>query len=341
MSDKIEISIIMPTFNAERTLEKSLTSIVNQTLPRECIEILVIDGGSTDQTVKIAERFGAKILKNEKRLPEIAKQIGVLEAAGRYGVFIDSDEIFADMNSLERRIQFLAKHSEVKNIVSTGMRCKENETGIVRYANFIGDPFSNFVYRFNGYDRSIDLRKQYSYIEEDEGYIFRFDGAKHLPLFDALGNMFEIEYARKVYHEMQDNQSFAANIFSNMVATTNQAAMLKDDFVVHDAGLTRKTYLSKLKWRVKNNLFQKEGVGFAAREKKGNDLSKRKLLFVPYCILIVPVLVDAIRLSIKNRDVYFMSHFLYTEYVFVTICVYVLLKIFKVKIKEEKTYGKK
>ena len=69
MSDKIEISIIMPTFNAERTLEKSLTSIVNQTLPRECIEILVIDGGSTDQTVKIAERFGAKILKNEKRLP--------------------------------------------------------------------------------------------------------------------------------------------------------------------------------------------------------------------------------------------------------------------------------
>ena len=68
---------------------------------------------------------------------------------------------------------------------------------------------------------------------------------------------------------------------------------------------------------------------------------KRKLLFVPYCILIVPVLVDAIRLSIKNRDVYFMSHFLYTEYVFVTICVYVLLKIFKVKIKEEKTYGKK
>lgn len=36
-----------------------------------------------------------------------------------------------------------------------------------------------------------------------------------------------------------------------------------------------------------------------------------------------------------------MSHFLYTEYVFVTICVYVLLKIFKVKIKEEKTYGKK
>ena len=186
MSDKIEISIIMPTFNAERTLEKSLTSIVNQTLPRECIEILVIDGGSTDQTVKIAERFGAKILKNEKRLPEIAKQIGVLEAAGRYGVFIDSDEIFADMNSLKRRIQFLAKHPEVKNIVSTGMRCKENETGIVRYANFIGDPFSNFVYRFNGYDRSIDLRKQYSYIEEDEGYIFWFDGAKNLKLFYAL-----------------------------------------------------------------------------------------------------------------------------------------------------------
>lgn len=67
------ITIIMPTYNSERTIEQSLQSIRKQTIDQEQVEILVLDGGSTDATKKIAEKYGATVVINEKRLPELAK----------------------------------------------------------------------------------------------------------------------------------------------------------------------------------------------------------------------------------------------------------------------------
>ena len=72
---KYLISIIMPTFNSEKTLELSLKSIREQEIDQKQIEILILDGGSTDSTVEIAKRYEATVIKNERRLPEFAKQL--------------------------------------------------------------------------------------------------------------------------------------------------------------------------------------------------------------------------------------------------------------------------
>lgn len=56
------ISIVMPAYNAERTIELALRSIRMQTIADQ-IEILVIDGGSTDATREIARQYGAVILE--------------------------------------------------------------------------------------------------------------------------------------------------------------------------------------------------------------------------------------------------------------------------------------
>ena len=79
------ISVIMPAYNAERTIELALRSIRMQTIADQ-IEILVIDGGSTDATREIARQYGAVILENPHRLPEPAKLIGIQRAKGRYVV---------------------------------------------------------------------------------------------------------------------------------------------------------------------------------------------------------------------------------------------------------------
>ena len=84
--------------------------------------------------------------------------------------------------------------------MSTGQVCKQGENGVVRYANFIGDPFSNFVYRYNGYNRIEDLTRQYKHKDVGNGILLSFQGCTVLPLFDALGNMFEIETARAIYY---------------------------------------------------------------------------------------------------------------------------------------------
>ena len=335
------ISIIMPTFNSEKTLEKSLKSIREQkNINQNQIEILILDGGSIDSTLEIARRYEATILKNEQRLPEFAKQIGLLEAKGKYGIFIDSDEAFTNIHSLANRVRCLEEHSQVKNLVSTGQICKVEEKGVNRYANYIGDPFSNFVYRYNGYNRIEDISKQYFCEDIGQALLIDFNHSNYLPLFDALGNMFEIDAAREIYYQMGENKSFAANIFSNMVQKTKCAIIMKNDRICHQPELSRKIYLYKLKWRVKNNLFQTEGVGFSERSKKESGLQKRKLLFIPYCVLIIPVVLDAVRLALKNKDSYFMNHIWYTEYTFLMIIWHVLLKIVRYPVKMDKTYGK-
>lgn len=333
-------SVIIPVYNSEKTLRYTLKSIRSQSIDQSKVEILIVDGGSEDSSLDIAEEYGARVIYNKRRLPEFAKHQGMMAANGRYGIFIDSDEAFTNRDSLVIRLRLIERYSSVKNIVSTGQICQKGESGVTRYANFIGDPFSNFVYRYNGYNRIEDLTAQYHHKDIGDGILLDFSNCKFLPLFDALGNMFDIDAARKMCMEAAYEQSFAANIFSNMTQKTKCAIVMKNDFICHRPNLTKKIYLGKLRWRIKNNLFQTEGVGFAQRSRKERGLQKRKLLFIPYCALVLPVLFDAVRLAVKNRDLYFLNHFWYAEYTFILILWYVALKLVNYPVKMDKTYGK-
>lgn len=335
-----KISVIMPTYNSQRTIEESLRSIRDQIFDQSKVEILVVDGGSTDRTLEIAEKYSCKILHNEKKLPEFAKQIGFEEAKGEWGIFIDSDEMFLSNTSFQRRIKFLERFPKVKNLVSTGMSCEKGETGVNRYANGVGDPFSFFVYRYNAYNRMESMKQSFAHKDYNSGTVYSFKHALYYPLYDALGNMFHIETARKLYKESGENESFIANIFHNMVSIINYVAMLNDDFVLHKPGMTTDIYKSKLVWRIKNNLFQTKGVGFASREKGSEYLRKRKILFVPYSLFIIPVLMDSFHLAIEKKDKYFLNHFWWNEYVFCTIVRYVIAKLLHIPVSTEKEYGK-
>ena len=338
--DSIVISIIMPTYNSARTIEESLQSIRNQNFDRDKVEILIVDGGSTDDTLEIAKKYNCRILNNERRLPEFAKQIGFDEAKGEWGIFIDSDEMFLNMDSFANRIKFLGQNPKVKNLVSTGMSCADNETFINRYANRIADPFSWFVYRYNGYNRMKSMRKRFPHKDLAGGKVFSFKNAPYVPLYDALGNMFNMEAAREIYKSENEDKNFVANIFEKMTEKYKYAAILDDDFCLHKPGMTKETYRKKMIWRIKNNLFASEGVGFSGRTKKGDYLTKRKYLYVLYSGTFIPVLIDAIKLSVVNKDIGFMSHFYWNEYVFFNIVKYVIIKVLGLPVEDLKSYGK-
>ena len=59
------VSVVIPTYNSERTLEKCLKSIVDQTYKN--IEIIVVDKFSEDKTVEIAKSYGARIIQDYGR----------------------------------------------------------------------------------------------------------------------------------------------------------------------------------------------------------------------------------------------------------------------------------
>jgi glycosyltransferase involved in cell wall biosynthesis len=95
MSEKRDIfplvSIIIPTLNSGKTLNKCLQSIVNQSYSR--IEIIVVDSGSIDNTTIIAKKYGAKVINCKERGITRQRNIGVFNSSGNWLLQIDSDEV--------------------------------------------------------------------------------------------------------------------------------------------------------------------------------------------------------------------------------------------------------
>jgi len=90
------VSIIIPIYNAEKTLESCLVSCLRQTLQE--IEILLIDDGSTDRSLAIASAFLSRfpekirIFRQPNSGPSAARNLGLKHATGKYIGFLDADD---------------------------------------------------------------------------------------------------------------------------------------------------------------------------------------------------------------------------------------------------------
>lgn len=101
-----KVSIIVPVYNAEKTLCKCLDSLVGQTY--RDIEILLINDGSSDNSQKICEayanRFPEVLLINQKNSgPATARNTGINRARGKYLSFVDADD-HVESNMIEEMI---------------------------------------------------------------------------------------------------------------------------------------------------------------------------------------------------------------------------------------------
>lgn len=94
MSKKL-ISVIIPVYNQELFLGRCLRSILSQSINREDFEIIVIDDGSKDGSLKIIQSFGNEIIliknKKNKGLPYSINR-GIKKSSGKYIVRLDSDD---------------------------------------------------------------------------------------------------------------------------------------------------------------------------------------------------------------------------------------------------------
>jgi glycosyltransferase involved in cell wall biosynthesis len=82
-----DISVVVPVRNAGAMLDECLVSIEAQ----EPLEIIVVDGNSTDATLEIARRHAATILSDGGRGLPAARMLGARAAAGRFVALVDSD----------------------------------------------------------------------------------------------------------------------------------------------------------------------------------------------------------------------------------------------------------
>jgi glycosyltransferase involved in cell wall biosynthesis len=99
ISVKPLISVILPTYNEASCIEDTLRSLLAQKQEDFGLEILVIDGGSTDKTVDCIARFLAddlvKLLKNPERSAPVAFNLGLRAAAGEYVCILGAHASYA------------------------------------------------------------------------------------------------------------------------------------------------------------------------------------------------------------------------------------------------------
>ena len=106
MEDKI--SIIIPIFNAEKYLERCISSVLNQTYKN--FEAILVDDGSTDNSSLICDNYALKdkrikIIHKKNGGVSSARNVGVENSEGKYIVFMDSDD-FIDTDCLETFIKY-------------------------------------------------------------------------------------------------------------------------------------------------------------------------------------------------------------------------------------------
>jgi glycosyltransferase involved in cell wall biosynthesis len=117
-----EVSVVIPAYNAERTLGEALASVTAQTLGD--LEVIVVDDGSTDATAEIARNAGdgrVRALTVANGGVARARNRGMHEARGELVAFLDADDVWKPAK-LERQLAVLHARGEVGMCVTAAVR---------------------------------------------------------------------------------------------------------------------------------------------------------------------------------------------------------------------------
>ncbi|MFH1257062.1 MAG: glycosyltransferase [Candidatus Diapherotrites archaeon] len=130
---RLKASVIVPAFNAEKTIGQCLESLLQQSFGRKEFEVLVVDDGSTDGTAEKVKKFGkeVKLIAQENRGPAAARNNGARNAKGEVLVFIDSDCV-AEKNWLQEMVAPIDEAEKIVGVQGT-YRTRQNEW-VARFA---------------------------------------------------------------------------------------------------------------------------------------------------------------------------------------------------------------
>ncbi len=333
----IRLSVVIATFNSGKYLDKVLTAITNQNFSSNEIEVILVDGGSSDQTREIGEKYGCRWIENPRTEPIYAKYLGFLNARGRYLVYLDHDEVLMNSSSFSKRVSVIEDSQDIKAIVVSGYVNPKGHPVINDYINEFGDPFSFFIYRLSKDARFFipTLRGRYTVIKESlDIIVFNLEGVTDLPLIElcAGGGMIDRAYFEERFKNKLSGPELIPHLFYLLVKQKACLAISKGDELEHYSVDHLSNYLRKIKWRIKNNIFFKDRMGvsgFSGRMQYTSQWNRIKpILFIPYALLVLPALLDSIYLCITRKKIGYLAHVFLCMYCASAIVIFSILKLF-------------
>lgn len=212
------ISIIIPCYNSEITIEKCLVSVLGQNYTN--LEVIVVNDGSTDGTFQILETFRkkdnrVKIISQQNSGVSRARNIGIESASGNFICFVDSDDwiekdycsvLYKNLIKSNAKLSIASYHTENNEQKEKFVQTRKNETVVYTRSEAIAllledDNIKSFpwakLYRrqlFNG----IKFPEHLEAFEDFFTMFKIFDKAKIVVVTDA-----------KLYHYIADPKSLS------------------------------------------------------------------------------------------------------------------------------------
>src|SRR3989338_7886668 len=309
------ISIIIPTLNSAKTLKGCLESIVMQDYPKETIEIIIADGGSSDGTLDIIKSINLtnimnfKVVSNKLKTGEAGKAIGFKHVKNDIIVFIDSDNILPNKDWLKRMVAPF-EDNEIVASEPIEYTYRTTDSYITRYCALLGmnDPLCLFL---GNYDRYCTLTGRWTEMphkEEDKGGYLKIELDKmRLPTIGANGFLIRRSVLEKcdigdylfdidIIYELLSRSNLTDGIYFAKVKTG----------IIHIFSGDVKTFARKQRRRVRDYLYyNKLGV----RKYPWQSISKIKLLkFILSCLIFMPLLIQSLKGYVKKPDSAWFFH---------------------------------
>lgn len=135
-----KVSIVVPVFNAEKTIKRCIESLLQQTYQN--IQIIVINDGSKDQSLKICQEYQFQdpridVITHENRGVSYTRNKGIKHATGKYLMFVDSDD-YVEPNMIEKYIEAMMQNKA--DVVIGGIHfLNENKGNYDKVPSVVGE----------------------------------------------------------------------------------------------------------------------------------------------------------------------------------------------------------
>lgn len=180
----MKLSIIAPIFNVEMYLHHCIESLINQNISEKDYEIILVNDGSSDGSMKIANYFeksysNVKIINRKNGGLAAARNTGLKNASGDYVWFVDSDD-WIESNCLQRLLQF-AYSNRLDVLCFSGkiFKSKENVADIPSSTNHIGVVMTgdDFITNVNAIPSACMVMFRRKFLQE--GSLMFYEGILH------------------------------------------------------------------------------------------------------------------------------------------------------------------
>jgi len=228
-------SIVIPTYNRGKYISATINSVLSQTF--KDFEIIVVDDGSTDDTHKELEQFGAKIkiINQPNSERAVSRNNGVKNSSGEYIAFLDSDDLWAE-NKLEKQVEALDNKKNTILVYGQSHRINDKgeriKTARRQMKGYNGTVFESLLMRNFVVSATPMIRREY--FDKTSGF-----QTKYIPYedwefwlrFSLLGEFYFLPNHLS-YYRIHPEQSVKQATAENIERVTN--LLLKDSFTLKE-----------------------------------------------------------------------------------------------------------